>query len=347
MKKRIAILTNSNTAIGGVETFVNQLKKKNGTITIFSDERKRSKLLKNPVCVGYHVGKKFLKEHRKKPFDSIVINGEYGWYLRWNRIKQKPVLFMHGNWPGFADNAMKKKTIKEKILYFYTKKVLGRIQKWSGKYAQIISISTNVKEQVKKYFSYDSILIPNGIDTHMFSPGNKQKIRKELKLSSNKPIILFVGSHTYSKGFDIIKKIAQEMPENNFVCILNTENKEKLPENIDIRNNQKYKLMKKYYQAADIFLFPSRFEGCSYVLLEAMATGIPCVISDVGYSKDLKGRLIREGIIKSFNYKIYKEKIGELLADKKKLKLMGEESRKFVKKYNELEVIKKQYEKVF
>lgn len=34
------------------------------------------------------------------------------------------------------------------------------------------------------------------------------------------------------------------------------------------------------YQAMDLFLFPSVFEGLPIVLLEAQANGLPCVVSD-------------------------------------------------------------------
>ena len=34
------------------------------------------------------------------------------------------------------------------------------------------------------------------------------------------------------------------------------------------------------YQAMDVFLFPSRFEGLPMALLEAQANGVPCVVSD-------------------------------------------------------------------
>jgi glycosyltransferase involved in cell wall biosynthesis len=37
------------------------------------------------------------------------------------------------------------------------------------------------------------------------------------------------------------------------------------------------------YAAADCVLFPTRYEGCSYVVLEALASGVPLITTDVGW----------------------------------------------------------------
>ena len=39
-------------------------------------------------------------------------------------------------------------------------------------------------------------------------------------------------------------------------------------------------------QAMDVFLFPSRFEGLGIALIEAQATGLPCVVFTGGFPKE-------------------------------------------------------------
>ena len=39
--------------------------------------------------------------------------------------------------------------------------------------------------------------------------------------------------------------------------------------------------MERFYQAMDVFLFPSRYEGFGMAMIEAQASGLACVASDV------------------------------------------------------------------
>lgn len=87
-----------------------------------------------------------------------------------------------------------------------------------------------------------------------------------------------------------------------------------------------------YLADSDIFLLTSHYEGLSLATLEAMASGLPIVSSDVGGMKDLvsdNGFLIESGNMESFVKAI------ETLASQEKMReSMGQKSLAYVKQYD-------------
>lgn len=84
----------------------------------------------------------------------------------------------------------------------------------------------------------------------------------------------------------------------------------------------------KYFQAADIFVLPSLFEGCPNVLLEAMAAGLPIVASAVGGVPELvrdgtEGFLVLPGDVETLA-----DRLKSLLTDEGLRKEMSNNSRK-------------------
>lgn len=72
----------------------------------------------------------------------------------------------------------------------------------------------------------------------------------------------------------------------------------------------------KYFQAADVFLMPSREEGSPRVILEAMASGVPFVASDIGGVRELVPENLAQFLCKSEDVGCFQDKIKTLLSDK-------------------------------
>ena len=83
-------------------------------------------------------------------------------------------------------------------------------------------------------------------------------------------------------------------------------------------------------QAADIFLFPSRREGFGTVIVEAMATGLPCIVSEQpGITDFIFGTGNPAGIsVPQENSSILAEQAINLLANKSQMHELGKQSRK-------------------
>jgi len=68
-----------------------------------------------------------------------------------------------------------------------------------------------------------------------------------------------------------------------------------------------------YYRAADVFLMPSEEEGFPHVLLEAMASGLPHVASDVGGVREITPQELHEYLVPSGDTVEFARKLLDLL----------------------------------
>jgi len=86
-----------------------------------------------------------------------------------------------------------------------------------------------------------------------------------------------------------------------------------------------------YLAAADIFVFPSKFEGMPNALLEAMAAGLPVVASDIPPHRELIHRA-RTGFLAS-DPEMMSELISALARNEELRKSMGEAARAYVREH--------------
>ena len=136
------------------------------------------------------------------------------------------------------------------------------------------------------------VFVPNAVDTKDFAPDEhmRAEIRKEYGLEDSF-VIGHVGRFHYAKNHEFILDIFTEVLKQNKQVKLfllgdgphRQEIEEKatelrIKEKVIFAGNQNP--VAPYYQAMDVFLFPSRFEGMPGTVVEAQAAGLPCLIAD-------------------------------------------------------------------
>ncbi len=146
-------------------------------------------------------------------------------------------------------------------------------------------------------------LIPNGVDVERFRPGDqaeRRALRKELGLPEALVLILFVGFFSHEKRPDLLFEAwtrmgAEGLPATGLVFVgakhspyyeVDPVLAQKIQAEAERLGVEKQVVfvevthdIEKYYRASDIFVLPSSREGLPNALLEAMATGLPCVVS--------------------------------------------------------------------
>ena len=185
---------------------------------------------------------------------------------------------------------------------------LSRWRSWQLKWiARLVDKFILVSEVSKRVLIEKGVpddkmwFIPNGVDTKIFCPPTetvKQSVRAELNIPAHRFVILGVGRLTLIKGFDVLIEACASFPldilQRVQVIILGGGSErprlEGLVREREIEHHFRFegrqKQVYRYYTATDLFVLPSRSEGLSNALLEAMACGLPVVASRVGGNSD-------------------------------------------------------------
>ena len=134
---------------------------------------------------------------------------------------------------------------------------------------------------------------PNAIDLDKFNYREevRTRLRNEFMVSPKQPLIIHVGRLTAAKNPEMILKVFKEIvkQDTNAICLWvgTGELEEKYKGLIKtagledrIRMTGVRSDIPELLQAADAFLFPSLWEGLPVSVIEAQATGLPCVIAD-------------------------------------------------------------------
>jgi glycosyltransferase involved in cell wall biosynthesis len=182
------------------------------------------------------------------------------------------------------------------------------------------------------------IQIPQGVNTKIFEPvKNKdaqKKLREKLGLPTDKKIAIFVGAIIYRKGVRELLSVWKEIQEKRndiFLILLGPYVFSSPALNDFVKEMKKFvsdsslhidfkgsvENVQDYMCASDLFVFPSQKEGFGNVIIEAMACGLPCIVTEmdgVGYDTVLNGET---GFIVKNNPEL-KEKI-EILLDNEKM----------------------------
>ncbi|MEW5758336.1 MAG: glycosyltransferase [Candidatus Omnitrophota bacterium] len=160
----------------------------------------------------------------------------------------------------------------------------------------IVVNSSILQDDYSKWLNIKKDMIcvcPNGIDIPFFTQEEKflkrNRIRNQLGISDDAIVIINIGRFSKEKGQMILARayhrLLEKYPNKKIYCLLGGDgHTQQIVENyINTNNLTKFLILgrisevNQYLSASDIFVMASDFEGMPNSMMEAMASGLPCV----------------------------------------------------------------------
>jgi glycosyltransferase involved in cell wall biosynthesis len=263
------------------------------------------------------------------------------------------VCAVHSTWKGEAivtkrDNPKELNPNEKSMIRFnfvlrsYEKKLMKRSD-------ALIAVSKYTVNELTELYGIDKNkihVIYNGVDIERFKPRpNTAEIRREFGLEEDKKIVLFVGRLYHRKGIDTMLRsvppILKEFSNVKFV-ISGTGFKQKeeslrnLAKELDIEDHVTFlgyvpdEKLPLLYSASDIFVLPAIYENFPFAILEAQATGLPVISTNVGGIPEFLVDNQNGFVIEPRDPTQLTQRLLTLLQDAKLAKEMGDRGRKLI-----------------
>ena len=211
------------------------------------------------------------------------------------------------------------------LLPFAYKKSIKMTQDFYRNIDMVYAPSQQIIEELKDICELDGKnlkLWQRGIDKELFNPSKKDKKYLQNITKNKFPNILFASRLVWEKNlqmlislYDLCKKQGKEV---NFIVagdgVARKEAEGKMPD-AHFLGMISHEDLATVYASSDVYFFPSDTESFGNVIIEAMASGLPCVAADGGGPKSLITEGVNGYLCPPNDAEYYMEKINNLLED--------------------------------
>ena len=200
----------------------------------------------------------------------------------------------------------------------------------------------------RKHFKVPVEALSNGIDLSRFAPGRANKeIYMQYELAEKKPTVIYVGRVDPEKSLHILVKafveVVGKIPEAQLVIVGDGTARPKLEEiakknhidtNVHFTGRVIGSDLPQLYRTGNVFAITSKTETQSIVLMEAMATGLPCVAVKAGAIPELVKNNKNGYLCEADDVEAVANGIIKILNNEERHKKMSKASLELVKKHD-------------
>ena len=238
-----------------------------------------------------HIGSDFKAKFHSNLFNAIFRKYSYSSLAKFLKtLEQDSIIHYTNEFSGtysgdfsrtavsFQDDLFGERTLTSRA---YSKKII----KASFRAKYIITNTEVLREKiVQKGYGGEVRAIHLSVSTSFKPLKNREELRSFLGLPPDKILLLSVSSLDSRKNLMRIKKAASLLGNNYELVRVGPD----IGEGISFQNVDDQTL-NKIYNACDVLVFPSLYEGFGLPIIEAFASGIPVVTSDIPEIKEVSG----------------------------------------------------------
>lgn len=235
--------------------------------------------------------------------------------------------------------------IKNWLIYYSIEKLLSRYTD------TIITINKEDYERAKTFYAKRVEYIPGvGLDLKKFNRKvDKKEKRKELGIKEDDFLILSVGELNKNKNHEIVIRAIAKSNNINIkyiICGVGSlkEYLENLIKKLGLENQVQLlgyrKDIVELNKISDLFVFPSKREGLPVSVMEAMASGLPVIASNIRGNRDLIDNKKGGYLFESNNEKELLYYLNKIIVNTKKIKEFSKYNKEKIKIFEESNILK-------
>lgn len=317
--------------MSGIGTYIQNLMKNECYDVALGNEKDIKEFDNNIECINFDLPIYGIKEQLKFPYKEL------------KKIKPDVLHVPHYNVPVFYKGKMVvtihdithlvlPEFLPNKFAYVYAKIMMKIAIK---KASSVLTVSENTKQDLIKYFKVKSEkikVIYNGVGDE-FRIKQKEEydyLYSKFNVPRDKKIIMYVGNLKPHKNLERLleaySKIANKENTSlilvgkafsNYNVLENKEKELKIENQVIHTGIVSQEELVDLYNLADLFVFPSLYEGFGLPVIEALACGTKVICSDNSSMPEVGGDLV--DYFNAYNVEEIKEKIEKVLSEEKKL----------------------------
>jgi UDP-glucose:(heptosyl)LPS alpha-1,3-glucosyltransferase len=208
---------------------------------------------------------------------------------------------------------------------------------------RVIAVSQRVRCELIQSLGVDPDrveVVYNGVDLERFRPDDAVRritVRKRHGIPEESDVVLFLGTGFRRKGLEtVFRAFARGTGSDRFLMVVGGDATEeyyrRLARSLGIGEKVVFcgptREPEAYYSAADLFVFPTRYEPFGNVCVEAMASGLPVITTEINGASEVFPEEARELVLQDpEDVKGLADRMEGLLSNRERMKAVGAKCR--------------------